>query len=109
MEEKFIRRLISTLKCALCGQRHTSANIRVLGHREDLWFWGVFCPSCGSQSLVAAIIKEGRAIEMVTDLTKAEYARFADSEPVGADDVIEVHNFLKDFGGDFSTLFSTQK
>lgn len=103
MDEKFIKKLLSNMKCGVCGQHYEPANINVLGHREDLWFLSVYCPSCKSQGLVAAVIKEGKVPEVVTELTEAEKGKF--SSPIGSDDVIDMHILLKDFSGDFSSLF----
>ena len=71
-----------------------------------MWFLNVSCSHCGSQCLVAAVTKEGKAPEIVTDLSETELSKFRDSSPVEADDVLEVHEFLKDFEGDLFTLFS---
>jgi len=57
---------------------------------------------------MAAVINEGRLPELVTDLTEEEYARFCPLVVVVADDVLDVHNFLRDFDGDFSRLFSKE-
>lgn len=103
MDEKFIRKLLSNMKCGVCGQHYEPANIKVLEHREDLWFLSVYCPDCKSQGLVAAVIREGKAPEIVTELTEVEKSKLA--TPIGSDDVIDMHTFLKDFGGDFSSLF----
>jgi hypothetical protein len=92
------------MKCAVCGRRYEPANVNVLGHREDLWFISVFCSSCRSQGLVAAVVKEGKLPEVVSELTEGEEGRF--TAPVEADDLIDIHAFLKDFHGDFSALFS---
>ena len=104
MDEKFIKQLLSKMKCGVCGRSCEPANISVLGHREDLWFLAVYCPSCSSRGFVSAVIKEGEIREAVTDLTEAEKNNF--STPVGSDDLIDTHTFLKDFKGDFSSLFS---
>ena len=105
MQERFIKQLISMIKCGVCGQRYQVANVDILGHYGELWFTNVFCSACGSQALVAVVIKEGTPTVVVTDLTEKEYAEFLDSNPVGMDDVLDIHNFLKDFGGDFWQLF----
>jgi len=55
---------------------------------------------------VAAVVKEDRAPKVITDLTRAELDRFKNMGVVTADEVLEIHNFLKDFNGDFSRLFS---
>ncbi len=106
MEEGFIKRLITTMKCGVCGQHYEVGNVRVLGHRDDLWFMSVFCPSCRSQGLVAVVIKEGKLPQVVTDFTEEEQAKFRGMEAVDADEVLDLHDFLKEFDGDFSHLFS---
>ena len=95
------------MKCGVCGKRYEAANINVLGHREDLWFLSVFCGSCKSQGLVAAVIQEGRLTEAITDLTEAEVSRMSD--PVTSDDLIDVHTYLQEFDGDFGELFRSIK
>jgi len=105
MEEKFIKRLMASMKCDSCGQHYEMYNIDVIGHREDLWFLKVLCSACHTQCLVAAVVKEDRIPEAVTDLARAELDKFKDNV-IEADDVLNIHNFLKNFDGDFSQLFS---
>jgi hypothetical protein len=104
MDEKFVRKLLSNMKCGICGCQYDSGNIKILGHREDLWFLSVFCPSCKSQGLVAAVVKAEGRCEILTELTEEERRKL--SIPVNSDDVIDIHAFLKDFSGDFSSLFT---
>ena len=108
MDEKFIKKLLANMKCGVCGRHYEPSHISILGHKENLWFLSAFCAACTSQVLVAAVIKEGNVVEVVTDLTEAELARFS-ADSVEADDVLDMHSFLKDFEGDFSTLFSEDK
>ena len=104
MEERLIKRLMTSMKCDSCGQNYEAYNIDVIGHREDLWFLKVLCSACRSQCLVAAVVKEDRVFGAVTDLTKAELHKFRDNV-IEVDDVLIMHNFLKEFNGDFSQLF----
>ena len=67
MEDKLIKRLMTSLKCDSCGQHYEVYNIDILGHREDMWFLKVFCPSCHTRCLVAAVVKESRAPAVVSD------------------------------------------
>ena len=106
MKENVIKRVMTSMKCGVCGQRYESANVNVLGRQEDLWFLKVFCSACHTQYLVAAVIKEGRAPEVITDLTRAEVNKFKSAARLTADEVLDMHNFLKTFDGDFSRLFS---
>lgn len=105
MDDKFIKKILATMKCGMCGHLYSSGNINILGHKEDLWFLSVFCPSCKSQGLVAAVVKEGsKSPEVITELTPEEIAGF--SAPLTSDDVINMHTFLSDFDGNFSSLFA---
>jgi len=103
MEERLIKRLMASMKCESCGQHYEVYNIDVLGHREDLWFLRVHCSACHTQCLVAAIVKESRMSEAVTDLSEIELDEFKDNV-IEIDDVLNMHNFLKDFDGNFSRL-----
>ena len=108
MEEGLIKRLMASIKCGVCGQRYEIDNINVLGHQEDLWFLSALCPACHARCLVAAVIREGRVPEVTTDLTEAELDRFRNMNGVTTNEVLDMHNFLKDFDGDFSWLFSQE-
>ena len=103
MEERLIKRLMASMKCESCGQHYEVYNIDVLGHREDLWFLRVHCSACHTQCLVAAIVKGSRMSEVVTDLSEIELDEFKDNV-IEIDDVLNMHNFLKDFDGNFSRL-----
>jgi len=106
MEEKLIKRFMTSIKCGVCGQRYEVENVKVLGHQEDLWFLSIFCSACQAQCLVAAVIKEGKELKVITDLTEAERDRFNKMDKLTADEVLDMHRFLKGFDGDFSQLFS---
>ena len=106
MEEGLIKRLMASIKCGVCGQGYEVGNINVLGHDEDLWFLSALCPACHARCLVAAVIREDRVPEVITDLTKAELDKFRNVSRVTIDEVLDMHNFLKGFDGDFSRLFS---
>ena len=104
MDEHFIKRLITNIKCGVCGHPYNTENINILGHSNDLWFLNVFCPNCHSYGLVAAVIKEGKSPEVITDLSREEYASFKESASVGADDVLDIHEFLEKSSGDILHL-----
>lgn len=106
MREAFLKRLFSKVNCGVCGQKYDMSNIKILDQEDGLWVLSVYCSSCGTQGLIAAVVQEGNITEVITDLTEAERERFDDSEVVGVDDVLEMHNFLKEFDGDFANLFS---
>ena len=106
VEENFIKRLMTSVKCGVCGQQYGVDNVSVLGHQEELWFLRASCSACHTQCLMAAIIKQNKMRELVTDLTEAELDKFRNVGVPTADDMLEMHDFFKDFNGDFSRLFS---
>ena len=105
MRENLVKKLMTATKCTVCGQNYRVDDIGVLGHEDDLWFLTVACGTCNTQYLVAAVMKEGRVPAAVTDLTEAEHERFKRVQTVTADDVLNMHDFLKVFNGDFHGLF----
>jgi hypothetical protein len=106
LDEDLIKRLVATIKCSVCGEGYEGGNVRVLGHDDDVWFVSAYCPTCGSHSLVAAVINEGPFTELTTDLTEDELDRFSEAEEVTTDDLLDIHALLKEFDGDFIALLS---
>jgi hypothetical protein len=51
-----------------------------------------------------AIIKETEESEIVNELTPEEWDRFRKMSQIDADDVLDMHQFLRDFDGDFVSL-----
>ena len=100
----FLKRLLSVIKCSNCDYSYQTEDVSVLGQQGDLWFVSVACPSCGIQGLVAAVVEGSSPRELVTDFSEDEYAKFVQSEAIGINDVLDMHNFLKDFDGDISKL-----
>ncbi len=105
VNESVIKRLMSSVKCGVCEQRYEDDGIKILSHEEDLWFLDVSCSACHTRCLAAAVIKEDVAPEVITDLTKAEQEKFRNMDRLTADEVLDMHNFLKDFDGKVPKLF----
>jgi hypothetical protein len=103
MDENLIRRLIATIKCGKCGLNYHVDDVKIIQQNDDMWFLKVYCPSCDTKSMVAALIK--KEPEAVSDLTDTEVAEFEPLDVVAADDVLDMHRFLDEFDGDFTRLF----
>ena len=106
MKEHFIRKLLSSVKCSSCGNQFGTNDINVIKHQDDTWFLNIYCPSCGKQSLVVAIIKKDKTTEIVSNVSDSGSPEYAHASTVSVDDMLDIHNFLKDFDGDFAGLFS---
>ena len=106
MNEHLIKKLVSTVKCNVCGEHYEVNHIDIIGHRNGTWFLNIFCPTCDRKSFVAAIIKKENDHEIVTDLTRKEFSASFQATFINSNDLLDLHNFLKDFDGDFIKLFS---
>jgi hypothetical protein len=107
MEERIIKRLMDSVKCGSCGQNYTGTNVKILGHHHGLYFLKAYCPSCRKQYLLAATVTREKAA-IITDLTDDEKPHFTHSRAPTADDVLDMHSFLKQFNGDFAHLFGRE-
>jgi hypothetical protein len=105
MDSKFLRKIMSGLKCGVCGRGYETDKINVLGYQGDVWFLNVSCTSCNSLALIAATFKQDKLNPPITDLTQAELPKFSEVGEITADDIINIHSYLREFDGDFVKLF----
>jgi len=108
-KQAYIKYLISHINCPVCNRSYTPDNIQILGHKvkEEVWLMTTFCPECSTQGLVIAIIKDKSEFkEISTDLTPQELARFEQKGPITTNDVLDLHEFLRDYRGDMAELIN---
>lgn len=98
-----IRKTLSNMTCESCGQHYGPDNICFKGHRENWWFISVYCAGC--KTLIPGIVHVGTdgLSEAVTHSKEADSSQL--TAPVDSNDVVDMHAFLKDFSGDFRSLF----
>lgn len=106
MREVFLNLLFSLIKCDVCGQSYGLADIEIIGHQESLWFVNASCGFCQNRGLIVLVIKESDATGIAADLVRPEGDKFAQSRVVGIDDVLDMHNFLREFNGDFAGILA---
>ena len=113
----WLRTQLASFECGSCGRTYRRADIRVLAQREELFFVDLACRGCGAQAVAIVTIEvEDDAAIQATELAEAgtplrrssarRLERAAvEADPIGADDVLAMHEFLHDFDGDFRRLF----
>lgn len=104
-EHLLIKQLISTYRCTVCRRSFEREQVRVAARHEQLWIVSVRCSRCRHQQRFWLALREGRDEEVLRDVTAPEEDQFAGMDPVSADNVLDMHEFLRDFDGDFSRLF----
>ena len=99
-----INNLDNLAKCPICNKKYGQTKILVLREETNKTTIHVTCESCKISSLV--FISSGKmgivSIGMLTDLTREEAGSLFNNEEVSADNVIEMHEYLKNFKGEIS-------
>jgi len=103
-KHRFIKYLIANIKCAICEEYYEQEDVRVVSHQEGLWVMTVTCENCHTQGLIFAMVKEGEVPEIISELTPSEWAIFEKMPQISTDDVLDIHELLRDFEGDLSDL-----
>lgn len=115
-------------RCAVCHREFQADDIKVIARKPDVWTMLVECTDCHARNFVAAVMNDGDpqaarlALRRLTeeainrgavDFGETEVA-FAGTEEhiadpsspaINAGDVVDMHQFLDDFDGDFKRLF----
>ena len=124
-QERLIRRLFTTQHCNHCHSAYEEESVTVLARRSEVWMVMVSCASCGRKGifvvsfpgstrserrktiLEAEALGEGALTEAVLADESPTAAGTSPDSPVTADDVIDMHLFLKRFDGNFAALFAS--
>ncbi len=111
-------------RCVVCHREYEVSDISSVQRKPGVWTLMVECEQCRSRNYIAAVTQDGnpeeamfevrslteRALQDVsTSSTESEDATETPpqgaTEVVSASDVLEMHEFLKDFDGNFERLF----
>lgn len=117
--EKQIKRIVLNRmeRCSVCHRSFIPDDIHVLSRKDDMWMMVVECDECHARNFVAAVLGDGDAGEAQLALRRLSQGiggPALDGAPptaepvepsVSVDDVVDMHEFLKVFDGDFGRLF----
>lgn len=108
-------------RCTVCHHEFATDDIHVISRKPDIWTMLVECTDCHSRNFVAAVLNDGdpkeaqlalrrlseQAIKEIKEPVKPEIVSEAPDtgERVTSSDVVDIHQFLTDFDGDFKALF----
>jgi hypothetical protein len=120
--ERQIKRIVLERmdRCSICHRSFEPDDVHVLSRKPDVWMMVVHCVDCHARNFVAALIGDGdtAAARMALRRLSAEHSdniieidpeAEAPGDPVSVDEVVEMHEFLKSFDGDFKDLFASPK
>jgi hypothetical protein len=101
-----LRRLVRhKVTCAFCGRRYLPRRLRFVGFDDDVWLFLGACGHCQSLALIGVVLQNGRS--SLRELTSSELVHFGGRPAVTTDDLLDVHDRLASFDGDFRGLFGS--
>src|SRR5829696_8127261 len=116
--ERQIKRIVLERmdRCAVCHRSFGPDDVHVLSRKPDVWMMVVQCVDCQARNFVAALIgdsdpAEARSalrqlsVEHQSEIVEVEPEVEDAGDPVSVDDLIDMHEFLNSFDGNFQTLF----
>ena len=112
----WLRTQLTSFTCPACGRRYRGSKIRLLAERDGLFFVDLDCARCGSHTVAIVTVEIDDATASITDISDLTLStdelpiHLGEELPVGAalvtpDDVLEMHEFLAAFDGNFGRLF----
>ncbi|HRY91207.1 MAG TPA: hypothetical protein P5229_02595 [Candidatus Gracilibacteria bacterium] len=98
-----IKHLKKNLPCGQCGKKFPDEGINLISALNDETLFHFKCPFCQNQLIAqVSIVEQDRKAQKLNVKTKK-------AESLSPNDVLDIHNFLDQFDGDFKTLFSNTK
>lgn len=113
-------------RCVVCHREYEISDISSVQRKPGVWTLMVECEQCRSRNYIAAVTNDGNPEDAMFEVRSLTERAMHDSslrtvqpgdameseapmhgEPVSAVDVLEMHDFLKEFDGDFERLFRT--
>jgi len=112
-------------RCIVCHHQFEPSDITVISREKGMWTMLVECTDCHARNFVAAVLNDGdpedaqlalrrlseqaaaaNQVEEEGSTVVSELFEAPTGEPVTAADVVDMHEFLQSFDGDFTKLFS---
>lgn len=111
--QRIIEMLSFVLRCPVCNYKYNLERTKIIDTKEEDQNQATLlvhsdCSQCKS-SVVFSIVISGPeifSIGMITDLTSNDTSKFSSKKPLSADEVLDMHNFVRQFDGDLVKFLS---
>jgi len=95
-----------TMRCQKCAGKYGDIDIEVIGSLNcDESFFHAFCPECETES----VIHVNMQIEPMEGDMPIRLGTAPRMEHITSNEVLDMHNFLKGFNGNFNDMFQQEK
>jgi hypothetical protein len=101
-----VKQIKDTIKCQTCKKRYTDESIEVLGTPDGTqYYFAALCSKCKTDSMIHATLEN--ELKPPPGLPK-NLEKLGSSPRIGQisqNEVLDMHNFLKAFDGNFEAIF----
>jgi len=102
--QEVIKQLKKKVQCQLCNAKFTNKDIKILSTINDEGIFQLTCNHCKNEIIVHVTVKAGEGEEKnAMNITTQKH------KTITHNDVLDIHNFLSKFKGDFKQLFSNKQ
>lgn len=103
-----VSQIKKTIFCAKCKGHYHDEDIEVIGSLGDEQiFMHASCAECETETVINVALHMEGDFEILPPFKKLGTA--PRMENISVNEVLDVHNFLKDFKGDFKEIFENQQ
>lgn len=92
-----------SVKCSHCKKKCVDDKIYIVGYMYNELALHMICSECGNNIVVKVTLHDDSEMERNMSISQQ------DAPPISHNDVIDIHNFLNNFNGDFKKAFSHNK
>ena len=98
--QEIIKHLKRVVPCNRCKKRFSSEELQVISTYNNEGLFHLKCTGCSNQLIVhAAIVNKNEPENMPVQTHQIEHH-------INTNEVLDMHNFLNQFNGDFKELFT---
>lgn len=106
---EFIRDRARYYNCPVCGKNLRGCGVRMLNQVDDRYTVQVSCAACGVNFVIVLAIQgvsieSADELELVVEDDDFEVAQGEQPDPIGADEMLDLHLLLKEFRGPLTEL-----
>lgn len=107
--QELIKNVQTMMRCPSCGAHYSESHIHFLGQLDMAALIQLDCESCGLPVMATIVVSgagaKGETPKLLSDVSKEDLKGKHAKEPVTSDHVVDAHQFLKEFDGNFEKLF----
>ncbi|OIP22530.1 hypothetical protein COX95_01565 [bacterium CG_4_10_14_0_2_um_filter_33_32] len=113
--EELIKNIQSMIKCPSCGSSYKKENVQLMGQLGQAVLVQLSCYICKMPVMATIVVSgpnagkpsfEKDSIEKILDNNPIEPIKEKTENPVSSNEILEMHEFLDGFDGNFESLFN---